>query len=187
MSLAFDNDWCDTAPQVHGRPRPGLALTATTIAISAPPAWYEQALCPQVDNDIFFPEAGGSPGAAKAICMRCQVREECLEYALANRIPHGIWGACSERERRGLLKEMPPQPVSLCPNGHNLEDGNRNCRQCAKDKYQRYEQRRKSGLLADGKPHGYNRYRMGCKCDTCMEAMREFNRARHRTRKAGMA
>jgi len=28
----------------------------------------------------------------------------CLEYALENRIDHGVWGGCSERERRRILK-----------------------------------------------------------------------------------
>ena len=28
----------------------------------------------------------------------------CLEYALANRIDHGVWGGTSERERRRILR-----------------------------------------------------------------------------------
>ena len=28
----------------------------------------------------------------------------CLEYALEERIEHGVWGGCSERERRRILK-----------------------------------------------------------------------------------
>jgi WhiB family redox-sensing transcriptional regulator len=34
----------------------------------------------------------------------CTVRLECLEYALANRIEHGVWGGASERERRRILR-----------------------------------------------------------------------------------
>ncbi|MGH9290867.1 MAG: WhiB family transcriptional regulator, partial [Acidimicrobiales bacterium] len=34
----------------------------------------------------------------------CPVKEQCLEHALANRIDHGVWGGCSERERRRILK-----------------------------------------------------------------------------------
>jgi WhiB family redox-sensing transcriptional regulator len=41
---------------------------------------------------------------AKAICVDCSVRRECLEYALAIREPHGIWGGLNEGERRDLLE-----------------------------------------------------------------------------------
>ena len=42
---------------------------------------------------------------AKAICARCPVRIECLEYAVRIREPHGIWGGLNELERRILLRE----------------------------------------------------------------------------------
>ena len=38
------------------------------------------------------------------ICTDCPVGEQCLEYALEQRIEHGVWGGCSERERRRILK-----------------------------------------------------------------------------------
>jgi WhiB family redox-sensing transcriptional regulator len=46
--------------------------------------------------------------AAKAICRSCGVREDCLEYALRIREPHGIWGAMNEAERKQLLDRMTP-------------------------------------------------------------------------------
>lgn len=64
--------------------------------------WQERALCAQTDQEAFFPERGGSTREAKRVCLRCEVRDECLEYALANDERHGIWGALSERERRKL-------------------------------------------------------------------------------------
>jgi WhiB family redox-sensing transcriptional regulator len=66
--------------------------------------WQERALCAQTDPDAFFPERGGSTKDAKAICMACEVRSECLEYALIHRERFGIWGGLSERERRPLEK-----------------------------------------------------------------------------------
>jgi WhiB family redox-sensing transcriptional regulator len=42
---------------------------------------------------------------AKAICARCPVRIECLEYAIRIREPHGIWGGLNELERRILIRE----------------------------------------------------------------------------------
>jgi WhiB family redox-sensing transcriptional regulator len=52
----------------------------------------------------FFPEKGGSTREAKKVCLTCDVRSECLEYALEHDERFGIWGGLSERERRKLKK-----------------------------------------------------------------------------------
>lgn len=62
--------------------------------------WQAKAKCLGVDPDLFFPERGASTSEAKEICKDCDVREECLEYALDNGERFGIWGGQSERERR---------------------------------------------------------------------------------------
>ncbi len=66
--------------------------------------WQERALCAQTDPEAFFPEKGGSTREAKKICGGCEVRPECLEYALAHDERFGIWGGLSERERRRLRR-----------------------------------------------------------------------------------
>ncbi|MGH3450295.1 MAG: WhiB family transcriptional regulator [Haloechinothrix sp.] len=66
--------------------------------------WQDRALCAQTDPEAFFPEKGGSTREAKRICHGCEVRSECLEYALAHDERFGIWGGLSERERRRLKK-----------------------------------------------------------------------------------
>jgi WhiB family transcriptional regulator, redox-sensing transcriptional regulator len=66
--------------------------------------WQERALCAQTDPEAFFPEKGGSTREAKRICAGCEVRAECLEYALAFDERFGIWGGLSERERRRLKR-----------------------------------------------------------------------------------
>ncbi len=66
--------------------------------------WQERALCAQTDPEAFFPEKGGSTREAKKVCLTCDVRAECLDYALANDERFGIWGGLSERERRKLKK-----------------------------------------------------------------------------------
>lgn len=66
--------------------------------------WQERALCAQTDPEAFFPEKGGSTREAKRICLGCDVRDACLEYALANDERFGIWGGLSERERRRLKR-----------------------------------------------------------------------------------
>ena len=68
------------------------------------PDWQERALCAQTDPEAFFPEKGGSTREAKRICSGCDVRAECLEYALTNDERFGIWGGLSERERRRLRR-----------------------------------------------------------------------------------
>jgi WhiB family redox-sensing transcriptional regulator len=67
-------------------------------------SWQELALCAQTDPEAFFPEKGGSTREAKKVCLSCDVRGECLEYALSNDERFGIWGGLSERERRKLKK-----------------------------------------------------------------------------------
>jgi WhiB family redox-sensing transcriptional regulator len=69
--------------------------------------WPSQAACRDEDPELFFPVSEMGPGArqaaqAKAVCARCPVRAECLEYALDNGLDHGIFGGLTERERRGV-------------------------------------------------------------------------------------
>jgi WhiB family redox-sensing transcriptional regulator len=66
--------------------------------------WQDRALCAQTDPEAFFPEKGGSTREAKKICLGCEVRSECLDYALAHDERFGIWGGLSERERRRLKR-----------------------------------------------------------------------------------
>lgn len=87
-----------------------VALTVVPDGSSAvddhegPLSWQQDALCAQTDPEAFFPEKGGSTREAKSVCASCEVREECLEYALANDERFGIWGGLSERERRRLRR-----------------------------------------------------------------------------------
>ncbi|MEU7990830.1 WhiB family transcriptional regulator [Streptosporangium canum] len=64
--------------------------------------WQDFARCGEVDPEVFFPEKGGSVRAAKQVYRSCEVRAECLAYALDNHEDFGVWGGTSERERRRL-------------------------------------------------------------------------------------
>jgi WhiB family redox-sensing transcriptional regulator len=68
--------------------------------------WQDKALCAQTDPEAFYPEKGGSTREAKRTCRACEVRAECLEYALEHEDVgrFGIWGGMSERERRRLKR-----------------------------------------------------------------------------------
>jgi len=79
--------------------------------IEGRPDWQDFARCRGSDPDAFFPERGTDTSRAKEVCRGCAVREDCLEYALANREKFGIWGGTSERERR-LLRRARQQAAS---------------------------------------------------------------------------
>lgn len=66
--------------------------------------WMARGLCAERPPSEFFPSDGVGVDRARKICATCPVQERCLEYALTNRIDHGVWGGASERERRRILK-----------------------------------------------------------------------------------
>ncbi|HUZ20087.1 MAG TPA: WhiB family transcriptional regulator [Acidimicrobiales bacterium] len=66
--------------------------------------WQSRANCMGVDPELFFPERGSSTREAKEVCRGCVVREDCLEFAIANGEKFGIWGGMSERERRRVRR-----------------------------------------------------------------------------------
>jgi WhiB family transcriptional regulator, redox-sensing transcriptional regulator len=87
------------APALAPEPMPASTWDAIGAAADG---WRQDALCAETDPEAFFPEKGGSTREAKRVCTGCEVRAECLEYALSNDERFGIWGGLSERERRRL-------------------------------------------------------------------------------------
>lgn len=75
------------------------------------------ALCPQTDPEVFFPEPGGSPAAAKKVCAACDVRSDCLALALSLGTVMGVWGGMTERERTNLKRaaRTPAPARRICP------------------------------------------------------------------------
>lgn len=73
---------------------------------SAADGWRSRAACQHEDPELFFPPgrddvATAQIAAAKAVCARCPVRRQCLEFAVTHRQRDGIWGGLTDRERRG--------------------------------------------------------------------------------------
>jgi WhiB family transcriptional regulator, redox-sensing transcriptional regulator len=67
--------------------------------------WRSSGACRSADPDLFFPISGEGPGErqiarAKLICAGCPVRQECLEFALANAQTYGIWGGTTVEDRQ---------------------------------------------------------------------------------------
>jgi WhiB family transcriptional regulator, redox-sensing transcriptional regulator len=74
-------------------------------------SWQLKAACRGPHATVFFPpsqferkeEKLERERRAKEICTTCGVRDDCLQYALGIREPHGIWGGLNEHERKQLL------------------------------------------------------------------------------------
>jgi WhiB family redox-sensing transcriptional regulator len=86
-----------------------VALTWTRSIEWDTEDWRKSAACRDTDPDLFFPV--GTTGqavvqieAARAVCLACDVREQCLEFALATNQESGVWGGTSEEERRKLRR-----------------------------------------------------------------------------------
>ena len=84
------------------------ANTGTSLPLIADPdsttGWMALGTCRMYAPSMFFPSDGVGVDKARKICAACPVKNECLEHALEHRIEHGVWGGCSERERRRILK-----------------------------------------------------------------------------------
>lgn len=71
--------------------------------------WVHRARCRDEDPELFFPVGTTGPAAAqieaaKAVCFACEVRGDCLEWALLTGQDAGVWGGMSEEERRALRR-----------------------------------------------------------------------------------
>ena len=94
----------EQAAAASTRIAPVIPLFADLLDDDSALSWQDSALCAQTDPEAFFPEKGGSTREAKKVCASCEVRSECLDYALSNDERFGIWGGLSERERRKLKR-----------------------------------------------------------------------------------
>jgi WhiB family redox-sensing transcriptional regulator len=67
--------------------------------------WTAEAVCARIDSEAWFPEVGGSPKAAKAICRTCPVVAECLQWAMDTNERWGVWGATTYEDRIKLRRK----------------------------------------------------------------------------------
>ncbi len=71
--------------------------------------WRDLAACAGKDPSLSFPagetgEAATQIIKARAICGTCQVKEDCLAYAIETNQSSGIWGGLTEDERRPVRR-----------------------------------------------------------------------------------
>jgi len=62
--------------------------------------WFTRAACRGLDVGLFFPERGSSATEAKAVCKTCEVKQECLDWAIMTNAKDGIFGGLSPKQRR---------------------------------------------------------------------------------------
>jgi len=87
----------------------GLSVALTADAFQSTIDWRKDARCRDTDPGLFFPV--GTTGMAieqidiaKAVCLECNAREACLEFALSTNQDTGVWGGTSEEERRVIRR-----------------------------------------------------------------------------------
>lgn len=84
-------------------------------------SWRENAACRETDTRAFFIGPGQSPNAALAVCGRCEVRNECLEFALDNEENYGIWGGLNADQRKRLRRQRNNEKPPPDPTGNRTE------------------------------------------------------------------
>lgn len=80
--------------------------------------WRHRALCRDEDPELFFPIGTTGPAerqtdTAKAVCRRCAVTTDCLQWAMETGQDAGIWGGLTEDERRALKRRGARQRARL--------------------------------------------------------------------------
>ena len=88
-----------------------MSILASSLALGAADySWRDHALCRDTDPELFFPV--GTTGIAlvqidkaRQVCGECDVRSECLDFALETNQDSGIWGGLCEEERRVIRRQ----------------------------------------------------------------------------------
>ena len=66
--------------------------------------WAAYAACRSADPELFFPGTDSASSEAVKICRSCAVQNQCLAWALDNRVRYGVWGGLTEQQRRRLTR-----------------------------------------------------------------------------------
>lgn len=70
---------------------------------------------PGIDANMFFPERGanGQIAAARAVCRRCPLQQQCGEYVMAledqrgyRGLRFGVWAGMSPKQRTTLARKQ---------------------------------------------------------------------------------
>jgi WhiB family transcriptional regulator, redox-sensing transcriptional regulator len=84
-------------PQVEHRVRASRAID--------PDDWATRARCRGMDAELFFARNLHDARPAIRACNGCDVRNQCLDYAVTQEIEIGVWGGLTERQRRAYTRQ----------------------------------------------------------------------------------
>jgi WhiB family transcriptional regulator, redox-sensing transcriptional regulator len=81
------------------------------IPIETTGNWRSAGACLAADPDLFFPISATGPAEqqisrAKVICAGCEVRKECLEFAMSHDQVYGIWGGTTPEDRQRARRRL---------------------------------------------------------------------------------
>lgn len=88
----------------HETPAAGLTTRPAAAGANRPDRWQDHGRCAETDPFLFYPEPGMTAAPAKRVCMSCEVRRECLEYAVENGELWGVWGGTTENQRKAIRR-----------------------------------------------------------------------------------
>jgi len=115
--------------------------------------WMARANCRDSDTELFFPDHGDVPPEAAALCQECEVRSQCLAYALGlGEDARGVWAGTGERMRRRMrrtsgLRRDRKDPDHGTDAGYKQHErlGEKACRPCM-DAHALYQSERKEAV-----------------------------------------
>jgi hypothetical protein len=88
---------------------PAELFAALLLEPAESPEWMEEAACKGSHPGIsWFPERGSTPREPLEICAECPVRQNCLDYAMADETLVGIWGGTTSGERKRMRSRQRP-------------------------------------------------------------------------------
>lgn len=120
--------------------------------------WMAEAACKGSGPEPFFPDSSdGIPAEVLRLCSGCPVRDECLNYALADSELRGIWAGTTERQRRRMrqragMKRLRQSPDHGSDAGYKQHErlGEDACRPCL-DAHALYQQHTRPSRAAAAK------------------------------------
>lgn len=92
------------------------------IDLLQPPSWHARASCRRRGDIAWFSSGPRSQEAARAVCAGCEVREQCLAFAMALPDLVGVWGGTTEAERARIRRAVPVPPPGMRDCGYDDAD-----------------------------------------------------------------